>query len=350
MITGGAGFVGSNLALAFKKHFSGSEVIALDNLKRRGSELSLQRLREGGVTFVHGDVRVREDILDIKSCDTLIDCSAEPSVLAGNDGSPDYVIQTNLVGTINCLEAARRWGSSVMFLSTSRVYPVSPINALSFREEETRFTLESKQKVRGASGQGISEEFPLEGARSLYGASKLSSELLLHEYIDTYKLKGIINRCGVITGPWQMGKVDQGVVVLWVAKHYFKKPLSYIGYGGSGKQVRDILHVQDLFNLVKLQLEDVEKYSDTVFNVGGGTEISVSLRELTELCIASTKNTVKIDRISENRPNDLISYISDCQKIQSLSGWRPTTSPRAIVEEITRWIHDHRVALEPILA
>src|SRR5712675_1234223 len=245
LITGGAGFVGSNLALRFKQARPAAEVIAFDNLKRRGSELGLPRLRRGGVAFVHGDVRVREDLLSVGAVDLIVDCAAEPSVLAGLDGAPDYVIQTNLNGTIHCLELARRVGADIVFLSTSRVYPTAAINALRYAETATRFVMTDVQDVAGASGHGLAETFPLAGSRSIYGASKLASELLLQEYRAAYGVRAIVNRCGVLTGPWQMGKVDQGVVALWVAKHFFRGHLAYVGHGGTGKQVRDLLHVQD---------------------------------------------------------------------------------------------------------
>jgi CDP-paratose 2-epimerase len=350
LITGGAGFVGSNLALRFKQSRPAAEVTAFDNLRRRGSELILSRLKRGGVAFVHGDVRVREDLMAAGQVDLLVDCAAEPSVLAGRDGSPDYVIQTNLVGTVNCLELARRHGADVLFLSTSRIYPSAPINGLKYREAATRFQMLPDQPLPGSSEHGVAEDFPLKGSRSLYGASKLASELLLEEYRDAYGIRAIVDRCGVLTGPWQMGKVDQGVVVLWVAKHLFRGALSYIGFGGTGKQVRDILHVQDLYDLLEIQLARIAELDGEVFNVGGGVPISVSLQELTALCREHTGNTIPIQSVPETRPQDLICYLSDCRKVTARTGWRPRLQPATIIAEIARWISDHRADLEPILA
>src|SRR5690606_3523819 len=121
----------------------------------------------------------------------------------------------------------------------------------------------------------------LSGFRSLYGATKLSSEYIIQEFCQNFGLKTVINRCGVLTGPYQMGKVDQGVVVLWMAKHFWKGKLEYIGYRGEGLQVRDILHVHDLFELIDIQTKGISKYTGSIFNVGGGIEISCSLKELT---------------------------------------------------------------------
>src|SRR6202008_348292 len=104
------------------------------------------------------------------------------------------------------------------------------------------------------------------GSRSLYGASKLASELLIEEYRTMYGLRAIVNRCGVIAGPWQMGKVDQGFVVLWAARHLFGQPLTYTGFGGDGPQVRDVLHIADLFELIKIELDNLSRLNGSVFN------------------------------------------------------------------------------------
>jgi len=350
LITGGAGFAGSNLATLFRSHYPETTIICLDNLKRRGSELAIARLREKGVEFVHGDVRIKDDLLEVKNVDLIIDCAAEPSVMAGTSGSPDYVIQTNLTGTLNCLELARRDNAAIVFLSTSRVYPVEPINALKYEEHATRFLPSQKQTTPGASERGISEDFPLGGARSIYGASKLASELMLQEYVTSYGIKGIINRCGVLTGPWQMGKVDQGVIVLWVAKHLFEGELSYIGYGGTGKQVRDILHIADLFNLLTKQLKSVSSWNSEVFNVGGGVSSSVSLCELTTMCQEFTGKRIPIHSVKETRANDLVCYLSDCSKVQKRYDWKPERTPPQIISEITEWISNNEHSLRPILA
>jgi CDP-paratose 2-epimerase len=342
--------VGSNLAILFKRNNPSLSIVALDNLKRRGSELSLRRLQEVGVEFVHGDVRLKSDFEEAGGFDLLIDCSAEPSVLAGTNGSPAYVIDTNLTGTLNCLEACRTQGASFIFLSTSRVYPIAPLMKLNYTEGETRFNLSSNQTIRGASEHGVSEDFVLDGARSLYGASKLASELFVSEYLESYGLKGVVNRCGVLTGPWQMGKVDQGVIALWIAKHVYEKQLSYIGFGGTGKQVRDIMHVEDLFDLIVLQLAQLDGCSGETFNVGGGSEVSVSLRELTEQCQRATGKRIPIKQVPENRPNDIPVYLSDCRKVMSRFAWKPQRSVEMIVDEMAKWIVDNREALAPVLS
>jgi CDP-paratose 2-epimerase len=348
-VTGGAGFVGSSLAIHLRRSASSPRVIALDNLRRRGSELNLPRLRDEGVEFVHGDIRDLDD-LDIGVAPELVlECSAEPSVLAGYGSSPAYVLQTNLVGTLNVLELCRRTGAGLLFLSTSRVYPVEPIRAICLEEAATRFEIAADQTLAGITRYGLSEEFPLQGARSIYGATKLASELFIEEYAHAYGLRAVVDRCGVIAGPWQMGKVDQGVVALWVARHVYKRELSYIGYGGTGLQVRDVLHVDDLCDLVTLQIQRLDALAGGVFNVGGGTERSVSLSELTTLCQRVTGAVVPIRAVPETRPVDIPLYITDASKLLGATGWSPRRSVETLVSDVHEWIRAHEQRLGPIL-
>jgi CDP-paratose 2-epimerase len=348
LITGGVGFVGGNLAVSLAARHPDWEVLALDNLMRRGSELNLPRLRDAGVEFVHGDVREPADIVAAGDFEALVECSAEPSVLAGF-ADASYSVQTNLVGAFNCLERARQQEAFLVFLSTSRVYPVAPQLELELEEAETRFELAASQPLPGASAAGIGEAFPLTGARTLYGATKLSAEHLIEEYADAFGLRAVTNRCGVVAGPWQMGKVDQGVFSWWLLSHLFERPLSYIGYGGSGKQVRDLLHIDDLVDLVDLQLGDPQSWSGVTANVGGGREGSLSLLETTELCRELTGNEVPIGVERENRPGDVPVYLSDCTRLHSLTSWRPSRSPRDVLADLLAWSSAHEDELRAAL-
>ena len=349
LVTGGAGFVGSSLAIRLKKNYPAYRVIALDNLKRRGSELNLFRLKEAEIEFVHGDIRNTEDFDKLPFVNTVIEASAEPSVLAGVNEPPNYVVNTNLLGTINCLNFAVKNQSDFIFLSTSRVYPIENIEQIRFEENSTRFAVSPIQILAGVSEKGISENFPLEGYRSIYGATKLCSELLIAEYNKFYGLKTIVNRCGVLTGAWQMGKVDQGVIVLWMARHFWKQKLGYFGYGGMGKQVRDVLHVDDLYSLIDYQIHNQDKLNNQTFNVGGGNKTSVSLCELTELCREISGNEIPIERVAENRQADIRIYITDNSKVSQLTGWQPQTTVHGILEEIYDWLRENENSLRHIL-
>ena len=139
----------------------------------------------------------------------------------------------------------------------------------------------------------------------------------------------MIDRCGVITGPWQMGKVDQGVFAFWLFHHHFGLPLSYIGYGGAGKQVRDLLHIDDLVELVDEQLGDPEGWAGFVGNVGGGRDNSLSLLETTEICRELTGNEVPIERVPETRRDDVPIFIADCARLFERDRLAPAAGTRA---------------------
>ena len=350
LITGGCGFVGSNLGIQLKKDFPNVRIIAFDNLKRRGSELNLSRLKEYDIEFIHGDIRNKEDFNEIGEISIVIEAAAEPSVLSGIHSTPDYVLNTNLSGTINCLNFALKHKAKFIFLSTSRVYPIASLNQILYEQGPTRFNIKEKQNLEGVTEKGINEKFPLNGARSFYGTSKLASEMIIQEYIEFYGLRAVINRCGVITGPWQMGKIDQGVIVLWLAKHFWKKELSYIGFGGEGSQVRDILHIDDLYSLVKTQINNIDLYINQIYNVGGGMDISVSLMELTHLCEEVTGNKIKINNIPENRLADIPVYISDFSKINAVSGWVPKIHPKEIITDIFDWMKSNELSVKNLLS
>lgn len=349
LVTGGAGFAGSSLCISLAQ--SGApRVTAFDNLKRRGSELNLRRLQEAGVGFVHGDVRCASDLLSIRpEPDLIIECSAEPSAQAGYGDSPDYLVHTNLTGCYHCLDLARRSTADFVFVSTSRVYPYRSLNDLRYREDETRFSLVDDQPVAGASAAGISEDYPLDGPRSLYGMTKLAGELMVIEFADAYGFRAIVDRFGLLTGPYQMAKSDQGVIALWAAAHYFGRDLAYIGFGGAGKQVRDFLHVDDFTDLVKDQIANFDAYAGRVWNAGGGASNSLSLLETTALCRELTGREIRLGSIPENRPADVRIYITDHRRVSAVAGWRPKRDARATLGDIVNWLRRDEAALRPII-
>ena len=310
----------------------------MDNLHRRGSELNVGRLERAGVRFVRGDVRDPADLDSLDPPGTLVECSAEPSVMSGVDGDTSYLMHTNLTGAYNCLELARRSDAAFVFLSTSRVYPLGALLGAALEEGARRFELAAEQETAGISIRGIAEDVPLTGARTLYGTTKLAAELLIEEYREAFGLRAVVDRCGVIAGPWQMGKVDQGVFTHWMLSHHFGLPLSYIGFGGSGKQVRDLLHVDDLVGLVERQVLDPEGWDGAVVNVGGGREVSLSLLETTELCREITGREVEVGSVPETRAGDVPIYVSDCSALFERTDWRPRRDAQRILRDIADWI------------
>jgi CDP-paratose 2-epimerase len=217
---------------------------------------------------------------------------------------------------------------------------------LNLVENTTRLALASHQSIPGVSERGISEKFPTDSSRSLYGTSKLASEYLVQEYTANYGLKSVINRCGVIAGPGQFGKVDQGVFTLWVARHFFNQPLKYTGFGGTGKQVRDLIHIQDLISLLEKQIHSKSVFDAQTFNVGGGTRSSVSLLELTNVCREITGNSVAIVSEKDSSAVDIPWYVSDSSKVQAIFDWQPEHTVVQLVTDIKEWLSSNQSILK----
>ena len=349
LITGGAGFIGSSLARRLKADHGGWQVTTLDNLVRRGSETAVAGLESAGVAFVHGDIRIAQDIEAAGPFDLLVHCSAEPSVHAGYGGSASYLLNTNLLGTANCLEAARGHRAAIVLMSSSRVYPMGALRGLPLEPRGTRLQLRPGSSGEGWSLRGISTDFPLGGARSLYGATKLCAEHLVEEYGAAYGLRTVVNRCGVVTGPCQMGKVEQGFAALWAARHLFGGRLQYRGFGGEGLQVRDLLHIADLCDLIDAQIGDLATHDGQVFNVGGGMTGSVSLAEMTKLCETASGKRVDITSVPETDPADIPYYVTDNARVTESTGWEPRRGVERIVEDLMAWLRENADTLRPIM-
>ncbi len=358
LITGGAGFVGSYLATCLQQDYPEAKIFAFDNLHRRGSEINLSLLKEKKITFLHGDIRIKEDLLDLEEgpFDLLIEASAEPSVLAGVQGSPHYCLQTNLMGTINCLELMRKHQGRVIFLSTSRVYSINSLREIPLKETKTRLTFndEKATSLMGIGREGITEKFSVEDHRSLYGTSKFCSEKIIEEYVHQYNLKAIINRLGVIAGPGQWGKSDQGVFTFWMVRHFFGGNLSYNGFGGKGLQVRDLLHPKDLYELIKLQIDHLFSLNDNsshvgLYNAGGGESCSTSLLELTGICQEITQKKLSITSKPETNIVDIPYYITDNTKVKNAyPSWKVRYDVPELMKEIHHWISSNSEKVRPI--
>lgn len=347
LITGGCGFIGARLCTAARG--AGWEVHAVDNLRRRGSELNLHELQRLGVRFHHADVRCSSDLDGLPAMDAVVIAAAESSVSAGITSSPVYATESNLAGMLRCLEKARQWNAAVMLLSSSRVYSIPRLRALAHLPEPTRFCWKGSGEPGFDAAEGISEAFSTAGYRSIYGSTKLASELLLEEYQHAYGLRTLVNRCSLIAGPGQMARSDQGVVALWVARHVFRQPLRYTGFDGQGRQVRDVLHVDDLVELLMQQLNDAERWSGAVFNVGGGMSRSASLMELTKICEKVTGTGVEISSDSQTSLVDIPIFVTDDRRVRQEFTWRAQNSVEDIVRDIYTWITEGDETLHAIL-
>ena len=332
LITGGCGFVGSNIAFFLKKKLKNTQIYSLDTLIRKGSKSNKNRLEKIKIYNYKIDITDNDKLKKLKKFDLVIDCCAEPAIEASKK-DPDKVFNTNLVGTFNILKKCLKDKSNLIFLSSSRVYSINNLKNL-FKKKNFKKPIKRKKIVN--------ENFPTSEASSLYGFTKLASEKLIKEFFFKTNLRYIINRFGVIAGPWQFGKQDQGFVPLWLANHFFKKKLNYIGYGGFGNQVRDIIHIDDVCKIILIQIKNFKKINNDTFNIGGGVKNSISLVELTNICKKLTGNNIFLGKKPKTSIFDVPYYISDNRKVLKIYNWKPIKSVDQILKDIYLWLINNK--------
>ncbi len=336
LITGICGFVGSTLAQAFLEAGEGLEILGLDNFIRPGSEVNRGRLVRLGIKLIHGDVRSGTDVDALPEVDHVIDAAANPSVLAGVDGqtSSRQLLEHNCWGTVNLLEYCKRYRAGLLVLSTSRVYSVAPLAALPVDVHQKAFRPRPGAAwPSGFSEAGVSEAFSTAPPISLYGASKLASEILALEYSETFEFPVWMNRCGVLAGAGQFGKADQGIFAFWINAHLRRRPLKYIGFGGGGHQVRDCLHPRDLVPALLAQMRHAGGTKPRVVNFSGGASNAMSLAQLTAWC-DERFGAHAVSSDPRARRFDIPWMVLDSTLAGQAWGWKPSTSWQDVLEEI----------------
>ena len=337
LVTGGCGFVGTNLSIFLKK--KGFNVSTLDNFVRKGSRFNYITLKKLKIKNYNLDISNYSNIKKLPKFDFILDCCAEAAVEVSKN-EIDRVINTNLIGTLNILKKAKQDKSKIIFLSSSRVYSINNLNKL-VKNKLIKNHLRVKKKIK--------EDFDTQRPKSIYGFTKLSSEMLIEEFSFAFGLKYIINRCGVISGPFQFGKQDQGFVSLWIWRHLNRNKLSYIGYGGFGNQVRDVLHIDDLCNLIFTQLKKFKKINNQIFNVGGSKKSNVSLKNLTHICQKVTGEKIYISKTSSTSVYDIPYYITDNTKVTNVYGWKPKNSIYDVINDTYKWLNTNKLILRRYL-
>lgn len=350
LVTGACGFVGSTLIEGLVSHLPGLEVIGIDNFIREGSRGNVARLEAVGVRVVEGDIRSPQDLDGVGGVDWVLDCAAEPSVLAGVRGTVTSfdVMDHNLIGTIRILEYCRKYGAGLVLISTSRVYSIVPLSSMGVEAVSGAYrpTSAGLASVRGIGADGITEQFPTAPPLSLYGVSKRCAELVSLEYADAFGFPLWINRCGVLAGAGQFGKADQGIFSFWIRQWRERRPLAYIGFDGAGSQVRDCLHPRDLVPLLIRQFAGRtndrpgsnvghDGVDPRVCNFGGGLRNSCSLANLSEWC-RHRFGSHAVGSVPEPRPYDLPWVVLDSARARTLWGWEPITRLEDVFEEIAR--------------
>ena len=333
LITGGCGFVGTNVAIFLNKKY---KVNCLDNLSRKGSKYNLEILKKNRIRNFNIDIENFNQLKKLPKYDIVIDCCAEASVEVSKKDI-DRVVNTNLIGTYNILKKIKKDKSKIIFLSSSRIYPIK-----NFNENIKSKNIKKKLIIKKL----VNENDNKNGPKSLYGFTKLASEMLIEEFSYAFNIKFLINRCGVISGPLQFGKQDQGFISLWIWRHLNKKKLNYIGFGGNGHQVRDVLHIEDLLSLIDLQIKNFGKINNKIFTVGGSKKSYTSLKNLTKICSKLTGNKIKMGKIISTSNYDIPYYISDNSYVSKTYKWKPLKTIYNVVYDTYIWILNNKLKIK----
>jgi CDP-paratose 2-epimerase len=346
LITGVCGYVGSRIAARLADSARGMEVFGVDNLSRRGSETAFSFLEEHGVSFRHGDVRLAEDLEALPGADWVVDCAANPSVLAGTGrrggATSAQLTSVNLGGTLNLLEYCKRRGAGLILLSTSRVYSARALNAIRFKKTASRLVPAGGPFPAGFSKLGVSEKLSTAAPLSLYGATKLASEVMAEEYACAFGFPLRINRAGVIGGPGQFGKADQGIFSFWACSYALGLRPKFIGYGGRGLQVRDWVSAEEVAALILKQIQNPGSRAPRTVNIGGGQANSMSLRELDDLCRDFFSAKGRTQGMAATRPNDVPYYVTDASLAEKHWAWRPAETNEGRLERTCRWAAENK--------
>lgn len=333
IVTGGCGFIGTNICLLAKK--KGYKVIAFDSLIRPHTEDNAAILKNENIEVIRGDVRSDHDLERLpKKANGIIHLAANPGI-PWSIKSPLYDFSANAMGTIHVLEFARKNNLiPVIFASTNKIYS-EEINVVPVKEQKTRYVWDTKKEkkhllrgavLEGISEKGVNENFPMDGvgkfSHSPYGVSKAAGDLYCQEYFHIYGLPTVINRMSCIYGLYQKGVEDQGWTDWFVRAKMKNLPLNIYG---DGKQVRDCLFGTDVAELYLTELEKIDKVKGNVFNVGGGVNNTISLLEA--ISYLDKKGGKKLSVTYKPwRLADQKIYIADITKVKKYTGWEPKTS------------------------
>lgn len=332
LIIGGCGFIGVNLA----RHYldRGESVVIFDNLSRKGADRNLDWLRRSyrdRLSVINGDIRRDEGRLfeAVERADVVLHLAAQVAVTT-SVLSPREDFEVNALGTFNVLEAIRcSWNKPILiYTSTNKVY--GKMDGLRISESNGRYAYCDLPF-------GVSEEMALD-FHSPYGCSKGAADQYVRDYARIYGLKTVVFRQSCIYGRHQFGIEDQGWIAWFAISALLDRPITIYG---NGKQVRDVLYIDDLVEAFDLAVEHIEITRGQVYNIGGGPQNTLSLLELISLLEDIYGKKINCS-FADWRPGDQLVYISDVRKARAHFGWRPRTSPAEGVKRLVSWIEENR--------
>lgn len=333
LITGGCGFLGSNLASDALSR--GDELVVFDNLYRSGSRENLAWLQtQGKFTFEHGDIRNQNDVTRVVQSfrpDAIFHLAGQVAMTT-SIANPRMDFEVNVVGTHNVLEAVRQHvpEAVVVYSSTNKVY--GDLEQYTYSENETRYLCKEYPA-------GFNEQTPLE-FHSPYGCSKGAADQYMLDYARIFGLKTVVFRHSSMYGGRQFASYDQGWIgwfclkAVEASKGLLTEPFTI---SGSGKQVRDVLHSEDMKRLYKAALTHIDQAKGHAFNIGGGIENSLSLLELFALLEKITNVKLNYTRLPA-RESDQLVFVADLAKAKRLLNWQPQVSAAEGVSRMTEWV------------
>ena len=335
LVTGGCGFLGSNLvSYGILKGF---DITVFDNLSRKGASKNLIWLESiGEFTYKHGDIRNKNDVetvIRFGDFDAIFHLAGQVAMTTSIE-NPQKDFEVNTMGTLNVLEAVRKYSqkTAVFYSSTNKVY--GDLEQYNYIENSTRYICKEFSK-------GFSEVTPLD-FRSPYGCSKGAADQYMLDYNRIFGLKTVVFRHSSMYGGRQYASSDQGWVGWFCEKAFEKKRNSkspIFTISGNGKQVRDILHADDMISLYYTCLEKINVVSGHSFNIGGGMQQSLSLLELFE--ILENKLNIKLTyKKLPFRKSDQKVFVADINKITKLTGWEPKVTSLNGITRMIEWIEE----------
>lgn len=334
LITGGAGFIGTNLAARLLE--SGKRVMIYDNMTRDGVEQNLEWLHErykDRLIIQIADIREKRVLIEcVKNAEQIFHFSAQVAVTTSLI-NPFHDFEVNIRGTFNLLEAIRNSEHQppLVFTSTNKVY--GDLQDLGLKLNGKRYFPEDEHYMKNGVDENRSLEF-----HSPYGCSKGTADQYVLDYCRSYGLKTAVFRMSCIYGPHQFGTENQGWVAHFLISILQDKPLVIYG---NGKQVRDVLYIDDLVDAFLLAQKNMDKISGEAFNIGGGTENSVSLLEILDLIKLKTEREISVS-FEEWRTGDQLYYVSNIEKFRKATGWKPKYNLEVGLEKLTNWLCKER--------